>query len=369
MSKTPSSVKLGRSTIHSPLPQGLENDCTKCASILERFIKGNNKIDATLIPPNIVAKAKGIAVITFLKAGFVWSGRLGSGLVVARLPDGRWSAPSAIGSGGAGFGAQIGASLTDCVFILNTESAVKAFSHTGNLTFGGNMSVCAGPTGRSLEGAGTIANIAPIYSYSKSKGLFAGLSLEGSVIITRDDANKTLYGKKVTAKQLLTGEVDPPVQAEELYRVLNYRFGNMGTGIAVPHPVSTRTHISQTSASPASAASRASSISLANQSSASINQYSPASRSNSVTSVPPAYGSVSGGFTPSIPTTKRPTPQAPRPKQDIAIAQYDFTGERASDLSFRKGDRINVIQRKGENEWWKGELNGITGDFPGNYVA
>lgn len=95
-----------------------------------------------------------IAIITILKAGFLWSGRAGAGLVVARLPDGTWSAPSAIATAGAGFGAQIGAQLTDCVFILNNEAAVKAFSHGGNVTLGGNLSVCAGPKGRSAEAAG-----------------------------------------------------------------------------------------------------------------------------------------------------------------------------------------------------------------------
>ncbi|KAJ3208840.1 hypothetical protein HDU67_006513, partial [Dinochytrium kinnereticum] len=126
-------------------------------------------MDQTLIPPKIIANCKGVAVLTLLKAGFVWSGRAGAGLVVARLPDGRWSAPCAIGAAGAGFGAQIGAELTDCVFILNTESAVRAFSHGGNLTLGANISVAAGPVGRQAEGAGTVANLAPIYAYSKTK--------------------------------------------------------------------------------------------------------------------------------------------------------------------------------------------------------
>ncbi|RKO92295.1 hypothetical protein BDK51DRAFT_1270, partial [Blyttiomyces helicus] len=212
--------------LHSPLPEALANELTKCASILEHFIKGTNQMDKALIPPKIIAKAKGVAIVTVVKAGFVWTGRAGSGLVVALLPDGRWSAPSAIAVGGAGFGAQIGAQITDIVFILNNDSAVRAFSHGGNVTFGGNMSVAAGPTGRSAEAAGSVMNLAPIYSYSKSKGLFAGISLEGSVIITRHDANRDLYGRKVTAKELLSGAVEPPVQAEALYRVLSRRFAN-----------------------------------------------------------------------------------------------------------------------------------------------
>ncbi|KAJ1924375.1 DUF500 super, partial [Linderina pennispora] len=85
--------------------------------------------------------------------------------------------------------------MTDFVMILNTPSAVKAFTHGGNVTLGGNLSVSAGPIGRSAEASGAIRNIAPVFSYSKSKGLFAGVSLEGSVILERKDANAKLYGR------------------------------------------------------------------------------------------------------------------------------------------------------------------------------
>jgi lipid-binding SYLF domain-containing protein len=90
-----------------------------------------------IIPPDIISKAKGLAILTVLKAGFIWSGRMGSGVVVARLPDGSWSAPSAIATAGVGgtscplecdgvVGGQIGAEVTDFVIILNTHDAVKA---------------------------------------------------------------------------------------------------------------------------------------------------------------------------------------------------------------------------------------------------
>ncbi len=80
--------------------------------------------------------AASIAILTIVKAGVLWSGRAGTGLVVARLPDGSWSAPSMICAAGVGVGAQFGIQQTDVVFVLNTRSAVKAFSH-GNLTLGG----------------------------------------------------------------------------------------------------------------------------------------------------------------------------------------------------------------------------------------
>ncbi|ORY51283.1 DUF500-domain-containing protein, partial [Rhizoclosmatium globosum] len=164
-----------------------------------------------------INKTAGVAVLTIVKAGFVWSGRAGAGLVVARLPDGRWSAPSAIAAGGAGVGAQIGAEVTDSVFILNSDSAVKAFSIGGNVTFGANLSIAAGPTGRQAEASGAVGHFAPIYAYSKTKGLFAGVSFEGLVILTRKETNARFYGQQVTPAELLSGKIEPPAEAEVLY--------------------------------------------------------------------------------------------------------------------------------------------------------
>ncbi|KAJ1918919.1 hypothetical protein H4219_002275 [Mycoemilia scoparia] len=210
--------------INSPIPSNLASECRKAAKILNAFVdprvaKGPDKV----IPRNILQNCKGIAVMTVLKGGFIWSGRAGSGLVVARLADGTWSAPSAIGTAGVGFGGQIGGELTDFVIVLNTPSAVKAFSHGGNVTLGGNLSATAGPWGRNAEASGAILNVAPIFSYSKSKGLFAGVSLEGSVIVERKDANEKFYGKRVAAKDLLTGSTPPPPQADVLYRALSMK--------------------------------------------------------------------------------------------------------------------------------------------------
>ncbi|KAI9102825.1 hypothetical protein DFS34DRAFT_577444 [Phlyctochytrium arcticum] len=353
----PNIAKVGKATIHSPMPDGLATDLGRVTSILEHFIKGTNQVDAALIPPKIIANAKGIAVITILKAGFLWTGRAGSGVVVARLPDGRWSAPSAIAAVGAGFGAQIGASLTDCVFILNNESAVKAFCHSGNVTLGGSMGVAAGPKGRTAEAAGSIVNLAPIYSYSKSKGLFAGVSLEGSAIVTRNDANRTLYGRKVTAKELLTGEVPPPVEAESLYRVLNFKFSNMGTGVMVQHPVASR-------------GNSLNRVGTANGAPA----LKPKPGSAGIAGSPLAQTQQVSQSLPSSASTKRAPPVPPSAAAaasqsgQTATALYDYAGERPTDLSFKRGDRITITKAGGPSDWWSGTLNGKAGDFPGNYV-
>ncbi|KAJ1797586.1 hypothetical protein LPJ59_003042 [Coemansia sp. RSA 2399] len=218
-----------------PIPQSLATECAKGARILNSFIHPGTNVDK-FIPPGILEKAKGIAFLTVLKAGFIWSGRIGSGLVVARLPDGNWSAPAAIGLAGAGVGGQIGAELTDFVMVLTTDSAVKAFSHGGNVTLGANLGVAAGPWGRSAEASGAVRNFAPVLSYSRSKGLFAGVSLEGSAIIGRKDANEKLYGRKLTAEQLLRGEQPPPPEAAPLYRALNLRASGISTEFSTPAP-------------------------------------------------------------------------------------------------------------------------------------
>jgi len=118
--------------------------------------------------------------------------------------------------------------------ILNDSSAVRAFQQLGSVTLGGNLSIAAGPIGRNAEasGAANFKAVAPIFSYSKTKGLFAGVSLEGSVLIERRDANRKFYSAPVTAKQLLTGQYPAPPAADPLYRILNTRAfsGNLAPG-------------------------------------------------------------------------------------------------------------------------------------------
>jgi lipid-binding SYLF domain-containing protein len=209
--------------VNSPLPADVGSEIQKVATILTAFTDPT-KVEGGLdnvIPAEVIQNAKGLAVFTVVKAGFVWSGRVGSGLVIARLEDGSWSAPSSINIGGVGFGMQVGADVTDFVIILNTPDAVKAFSHGENLTLGGNLSVSAGPVGIGGEVSGSVVERAALWSYSKSKGLFAGISVEGTVIIERKDANKKFYGKDVTATQILSGEVEtPPLVANVLYEVI-----------------------------------------------------------------------------------------------------------------------------------------------------
>ncbi|KAJ1309710.1 hypothetical protein OPQ81_006475 [Rhizoctonia solani] len=207
----------------SPLPVSLPKECEKATKILLSFVDGRNDGLDGLIPRQILEQAHGFALFTVVKAGFLFSARAGSGIVIARLHDGTWSAPSAIGTAGMGVGGQAGAEMTDFLIVLNTRAAVKSFMSAGSLTLGGNMSLAVGPIGR--NGAADVAlntkgKVAAMYSYSRTKGLFGGISVEGSIIVERQDANALAYEADVTSKQLLSGVVPTPPWAQPLVRAL-----------------------------------------------------------------------------------------------------------------------------------------------------
>ncbi|CAE6413970.1 unnamed protein product [Rhizoctonia solani] len=231
----------------SPLPVSLPKECDKATKILLSFVDGRNDGLDGLIPRQILEQAHGFAIFTVVKAGFLFSARAGSGIVISRLHDGSelrltshpqaytpnsnplpppstaWSAPSAIGTAGMGVGGQAGAEMTDFLIVLNTRAAVKSFMSAGSLTLGGNMSLAVGPIGRN-GGADVALNtkgkVAAMYSYSRTKGLFGGISVEGSIIVERQDANAIAYDADVTSKQLLSGVVPTPPWAQTLVRAL-----------------------------------------------------------------------------------------------------------------------------------------------------
>nr|XP_018259240.1 uncharacterized protein I303_08168 [Kwoniella dejecticola CBS 10117]OBR81398.1 hypothetical protein I303_08168 [Kwoniella dejecticola CBS 10117] len=209
----------------------LEEETRKAAKILRSFVDTHNNGLDKVIPRHVLERAAGFAIFTVFKAGFLLSARAGSGVVIARLDDGSWSPPSAIGLGGFGFGGQMGAEVTDFLIVLNSRSAVTSFMSAGNLTLGGNLSVAVGPLGRNAEGSGSVntkGRIAAMYSYSKTKGLFGGVSVEGSVIVERQDANRLAYGGNPSAKQILSGTFDPPEWAHVLIDQLDKATGLPG---------------------------------------------------------------------------------------------------------------------------------------------
>lgn len=190
-----------------------QDDVDQAVTIIQSF----QKIPEQAIPTAVLRDARGLAILTVTKAGFIFSGRGGKGIVIARTGKG-WSGPSAIGTGGVGFGFQAGAQVSEVVIVLNTPAAVEAFSHGGNFTLGGNLSITAGPVGRDAEAKVGLQSV--MYSYSRSQGLFGGLSVEGTVIATRNEDNAAYYGKPVSAVDILSGKVAPPAGARKLQEAL-----------------------------------------------------------------------------------------------------------------------------------------------------
>jgi SH3 domain-containing YSC84-like protein 1 len=192
----------------------MQADVDQAAAIIGRF----EAVPEKGIPPSVLRAARGVAILTVTKAGFIGSARGGTGVVVARTDKG-WSGPSAIGTGGLGVGFQAGVEVTEFVIILNTPAAVEAFAKQANVTLGGNLSIAAGPVGRSAEAG--VALQSAMYSYSRSQGFFGGVSLEGTGIGTRDEPNAAYYGKSVTANEILRGSVPPPAGARNLLAALS----------------------------------------------------------------------------------------------------------------------------------------------------
>jgi SH3 domain-containing YSC84-like protein 1 len=162
------------------------------------------------IPQQALQQAHGLAIFTVFRTGLHISGASGSGLIVSRLPDGTWSPPSGLLVHTLGAGFMVGLDIYDCVCVLRTPEAVRAFAAKPRLSLGGEISVVAGPVGagKSLEAA--LGAGKPVWSYMKSRGLYAGVAADGTVIVSRPDANAAFYGEKgVTPERILKGEVRP----------------------------------------------------------------------------------------------------------------------------------------------------------------
>lgn len=198
----------------APAFADMEEDIDRAIGIIERF----QEIPESAIPPTVLRDARGLAILTVTKAGFIVSGRGGTGVVIARTGNG-WSGPSAIGTGGLGVGFQAGVQVSEYVIVLNTQEAVNAFAKGRNVTLGGNLSAAIGPLGRSAEAS--VTPQAAIYTYSRNQGIFAGVSLEGTVIATRYEANEVYYGKPVFPADILSGDVKPLPSAQKLLDVLS----------------------------------------------------------------------------------------------------------------------------------------------------
>jgi lipid-binding SYLF domain-containing protein len=154
------------------------------------------------IPEALLKEAYGVAVIPHVvKGAFGVGGRYGKGLVAQRNADGGWGTPLFIEIGGGSFGFQLGVEATDVVMVFTNHKGIEPLLK-GKLKIGADASATAGPVGRKAEVGTDILLKSEIYSYSRSKGLFAGIALDGAVIQLDDDANKAVYGKESVASDL-----------------------------------------------------------------------------------------------------------------------------------------------------------------------
>ena len=165
------------------------------------------------IPERLLREAEAIAVMPdVVKAGLVFGGRGGKGLMAVRGSDGTWSNPTFITLGGGSFGFQAGVQSADVVLVFRNRRGVDNIVN-GKFTLGADASVAAGPVGRSAQASTDGQLKAEIYSYSRARGRVAGIALDGAVIAIDNRANRRVYGRDVTARMILENRVRPQVNA------------------------------------------------------------------------------------------------------------------------------------------------------------
>jgi SH3 domain-containing YSC84-like protein 1 len=171
------------------------------------------------IPQDILSKAECVAVVpSMLKGGFVVGGKYGRGLASCRNPKG-WSAPAFFTITGGSFGFQIGGQAVDLVMlIMNNDGMQRLLS--SKVALGADASVAAGPVGRHAEGNTDWKMRAQVLTYSRTRGVFAGVSLNGAVMKQDKDSTREFYGYMVTFKASLTGEVEPPAASNAFLTTL-----------------------------------------------------------------------------------------------------------------------------------------------------
>jgi SH3 domain-containing YSC84-like protein 1 len=205
------------------------------AAAADREIKVDDRLDASAdalsdmmrasdqgIPQDLIDKAHCVVIVPGMKkAGFIFGGKYGRGFAVCRRAGGvGWSAPAAMRVEGGSFGFQIGASDTDVVLLVTNDHGMKHLL-SDKFTLGGEATVAAGPIGRDASAQTDVMMHAEMLSYSRSRGLFAGISLEGATLRPDEDTNRELYGHDATNREILTGDFKTPAAAVRFERALN----------------------------------------------------------------------------------------------------------------------------------------------------
>jgi lipid-binding SYLF domain-containing protein len=175
------------------------------------------------IPQDLLARAACVGIIPSVKkVAFIFGGQHGAGYVLCRKNNGQgaWGPPSGFSLSGGSFGLQLGASATDFVLLFMNATGIEKLLQD-KFTLGADASVAGGPVGRSATAATDAQMTAKVLAYSRNKGLFAGVALNGAVLRPSGDDNKEMYGREISPKDiLLLGNVAPPVSAQPLMQLL-----------------------------------------------------------------------------------------------------------------------------------------------------
>ena len=170
-----------------------------------RVVKQIQSIPESAIPDRLLDEAKAIVVVPdTIKAGFMLGGRRGLGLMSVKSPDGTWSNPVFVKLAGASFGLQAGVQSADVILVFRSERGVDSIVN-GKFTLGADAGIAAGPVGRNAAAATDGALKAEIWSWSRARGLFAGVALDGAVLSIDNGANRTAYGSGVTPRMIFEG--------------------------------------------------------------------------------------------------------------------------------------------------------------------
>jgi lipid-binding SYLF domain-containing protein len=171
------------------------------------------------VPEEIMSGAKCIAVVpSMLKAAFVFGGNYGKGVASCRTDKG-WSAPAFFSVKGGSFGFQIGGQAADIVMIIMNDEGMKKLL-ASKFKLGGDASVAAGPVGRHADASTDWTMRAQILTYSRARGIFAGISLNGAVITQHKDDTRSFYGRMVPFQTILTGHIESPKEADPWHEAL-----------------------------------------------------------------------------------------------------------------------------------------------------
>lgn len=200
-----------------------ESDAPKRLQAAADAFKEVMDVPDKAIPQDLLNKAQCVVVVPGLKKGaFIIGAKYGKGFVSCRKPGGGpgWSAPASVRVEGGSFGFQIGGAETDVFMLVMNKKGMDRLLST-KVTLGGEASVAAGPVGRDTTAQTDAAMTAEILTWSRQKGLFAGISLNGATLREDDDWNSELYGKKLTNREILTTGMAVPASAAAWHSALN----------------------------------------------------------------------------------------------------------------------------------------------------